>query len=86
MKLDLQQYLPTGDWLDHHANPFFLTRSALDWFIRHHREELVECGALITRAGRNGSLLHRERFPQAVVDIHRREAQERARGRTELQE
>jgi hypothetical protein len=81
MAVDLQQYLQVGDWLDHHPNPFFPTRSALDWFIKNHREELIACDALIPRAGRNGSLLDRERFPQAVVDIHRREAQERARGR-----
>jgi hypothetical protein len=81
MAVDLQQYLQVGDWLDHHPNPFFQTRSSLDWFVRHHREELVERGALIPRAGRNGSLIHQERFPEAVVDIHRREAQERSRAK-----
>jgi hypothetical protein len=86
MKLDLQKYLPVGDWLDHHPNPFFPTRTSLDWFIKNHREELVELGALIPRAGRNGSLLEQELFPQVVVNIHRREAQERARGRTAIAE
>jgi hypothetical protein len=72
---DLQQYVGVGDWLDRHVNPFFETRSALDWFIKRHREELIERDALIPRAGRSGSLLHTEKFPKAVVSILKRQAQ-----------
>jgi hypothetical protein len=75
----LTAYTSVGDWLDHHASPFFQTRSALDWFIRHHREELVERDALIPRAGRNGSLISTEIFPKAVLDILKREALARIR-------
>jgi hypothetical protein len=75
---DLQQFVGVGEWLDHNVNPFFQTRAALDWFIKRHREELVEQGALIPRAGRNGSLLHSQLFPRLVISILKREAQERA--------
>lgn len=75
---DLTGYMTVGDWLDQHAGPFFSTRSACDWFVRMHRRELIERGALIPRAGRNGSLLHGGRMSAAVVDILRRRALERA--------
>jgi hypothetical protein len=71
---DLAGYTTLGDWLDRHAGPFFATRSSLDWFIKRHRRELVEMGALIPREGRSGSLLSIAKFPKAVVDILRRRA------------
>jgi len=75
---DLAGYTGVGDWLDRYAGPFFETRSALDWFIKRNRRELVEIGALIPREGRSGSIVSIERFPKAVVDILRRRALERA--------
>ena len=54
------------------------TRSALDWFIKRNRRELVELGVLIPREGRAGSLVLIEGFPRAVVQILRRRALERA--------
>ena len=68
-----------GDWLDRYAGPFFETRSALAWFIRPNRAELIEVGALIPRAGRSGSLVSTEKFPRAVISILKRQAHERAR-------
>jgi len=70
--VSLASYTTAGDWLDRDAGPFFETRSALDWFIKRHRAELIELGALITRAGRSGSLVHTEKFPRAVVAILKR--------------
>ena len=75
---NLAGYTSVGDWLDRHAGPFFETRSALDWFIKRHREELIELGALIPRAGRSGSLVSTEEFPKAVITILKREAKTRA--------
>jgi hypothetical protein len=75
----LADYTSVGDWQDRYAGPFFETRSALDWFIRHHRAELIELGALIPRSGRNGSLVSKEKFPKAVLSILKREAQEKTR-------
>ena len=75
---ELQSYVSVGEFLDRHAGAFFQTRSSLDWFIKRHREELVEIGALIPRAGRSGSLVSTEQFPKAVITILKREAQTRA--------
>jgi hypothetical protein len=77
--VSLAGYASVGDWLDRHAGPFFETRSALDWFIKRHRAELVERGALIPRAGRSGSLVSTEEFPKAVIAILKREAQGKTR-------
>jgi hypothetical protein len=75
---DLTEYTTVADWLDRHAGPFFDTRSALDWFIKRNRRELIERGALLPRSGRSGSLVSKSRMPVAVVDILRRRALERA--------
>ena len=74
----LAGFTSVGDWLDRYAGPFFETRSALDWFIKRNRRELVEDGALIPREGRAGSLVSIEGFPKAIVRILRRRALERA--------
>ena len=76
---ELGQYTTAGNWLDLNVQPFFETRSSLDWFLKRHREELVELGALIPRAGRSGSLISTELFPKAVVTILKREAQAKTR-------
>lgn len=74
---ELAAYTSVGDWLDRHAGPFFETRSSLDWFIKRHRRELIEVGALIPREGRSGSLVSIEEFPRAVIKILRRRALEK---------
>lgn len=74
---DLAGYASVGDWLERCAGPFFETRSSLDWFIKRHRRELIEIGALIPREGRSGSLVSIEEFPRAVIKILRRRALEK---------
>jgi hypothetical protein len=75
----LAGYATVGDWLDRGGGgPFFQTRSSLDWFIKRNRRELVECGALIPREGRSGSLLSQDEFPKAVVRILKRRAIEKS--------
>jgi hypothetical protein len=71
---ELAGYTTVGDWLDHHAGPFFQTRSSFDWFIKRNRDELIELGALIPRGGRSGSLVSVERMPKAVISILKRKA------------
>jgi hypothetical protein len=80
---ELAGYTSVADWLDRHAGPFFETRSSIDWFIRAHRRELIEDGALIPREGRSGSLISIERFPRAVIAILRRRALGRVKPATE---
>jgi len=70
---DLAGYETVSDWLPH-AAPFFQTKSAFDWFVRRHRRELVESGALIPREGRSGSLVLPDRMAKVVVAIHKRRA------------
>lgn len=77
---DLSGFTSVDVWLQKHAGPFFETRSALDWFIKRHRRELIESGALITRAGRSGSLVSIEEFPRSVITILKRRALERPAG------
>jgi hypothetical protein len=74
---ELAGYTSVGDWLDHHAGPFFETRSSLDWFLKRNRRELIEVGALLPREGRAGSLLSVEKFPQVVIAILKRRALEK---------
>lgn len=75
----LAGFMTLDDWLDGgHAGPFFASRGSVRWFIHRHRIELIECGALLPREGRNASLVQAEAFPAAVVEILRRKALERS--------
>lgn len=48
----------------------FPTEQSLRWFIRNHRSELVQAGALIALTNR--LRFHPENFQRAAVDIGRR--------------
>jgi hypothetical protein len=74
----LTGYVGVNDWFDRYAGKVFETHSAVDWFIKQHRRELIEEGALITRAGRSGSLISIEVFPQVVIKILKRRALEKS--------
>jgi hypothetical protein len=75
---ELSEYVAVSEWLDREdAGPFFPNPSSLQWFIKMNRATLVATGALIPRAGRAGSLLHRSRFPEQVIAVHRLQAQKR---------
>jgi hypothetical protein len=72
---DLADYTPAPDWYGSGAGArVFQTRSAFDWFVKTNRNELTECGALITRRGRAASLVSTKEFPLAVLRILRRRA------------
>jgi hypothetical protein len=75
---DLSDYTSVGDWQSRFGGEFFPTESAIQWFIKNNRKELVECGALIVRQGRAGSLLSIKEFPKATLRIFRRKALEKA--------
>jgi hypothetical protein len=69
---ELSEYVAVSEWLDREeAWPFFPNPSSLQWFIKMNRDKLVASGALIPRAGRAGSLLHRVKFPKQVIAVHR---------------
>jgi hypothetical protein len=75
---ELSEYVAVAEWLDREdAGPFFPNPSSLQWFIKMNRDKLVASGALIPRAGRAGSLLHRVKFPEQVISVHRQRAKEK---------
>jgi hypothetical protein len=73
----LAGYMSVAAWQAAHAGPFFESRSSIDWFVKRNRLELIECGALIPREGRAGSLVSVEEFPKAVLKIFKRRALEK---------
>lgn len=54
------------------VNAKFPTRHSLEWYLRRHRDQLAERGALILVAGR--LQFHPVRFQAAVVEIGRQAA------------
>ena len=74
----LAGYLGLEAWRTEYAGPFFPTGPSLAWFIKCHRAELVQAGALITRDGQAGSLVHVTTMASVVEDIFKREARQRA--------
>jgi hypothetical protein len=54
----------------------FPSQDSLKWFIRQHRDDLADAGAVINITGR--LRFHPERFQQAAVDICRRVAKKSA--------
>jgi hypothetical protein len=61
------------DWQEKHGGAVFPTYSSLDFFLRKHRKEMIERGALITRKGRAGTLVA-PTFGKIAVEILHREA------------
>lgn len=60
--VDLRTLLPT-------VSRTFPSQDSLKWFIRQHKDELAQSGALITLTGR--LLFHPARFQVAAVEIGR---------------
>jgi hypothetical protein len=54
----------------------FKSEASLTWFVRHHRNELAQSGALLVIAGRN--MLHAERTDAVVLAVGKRAAAEPA--------
>ncbi len=69
----VSEFITVRDWAADHGGDAFRTFSALEWFIRRHRAELVESGQLILRKGQGGSLVG-PRFGELTLEILRRES------------
>jgi len=67
-------YLKHRDWVAEHGGAMFPTVGALEWFVRNHRQELIESGELIVRRGPGGTLVG-PGFGRLAVEIVQREAQ-----------
>ena len=63
------------DWAEENSGKgkVFNNRTAVDWFIRQHRAELIRSGQLIVRRGSAGSLVGPQ-FERVVLDILRGES------------
>lgn len=57
----------------HAVNHTFPTSDSVKWFVRQHKAELAEAGALINITGR--LRFHPERFQRSAVEIGRRAVQ-----------
>lgn len=73
-EVDLSRLKKARDWRRDHAADVFRSDSSWEWFIKLHGRELIECGALIHRRGRAGSLVHLDRIGPVIQKILREES------------
>jgi hypothetical protein len=71
--------METEEWREQFAAHVFRTKDSMKYFLRTHREELVEAGALVAPAGR--LLVHPKRFEAVVQQIGQRMAASRTYSR-----
>jgi hypothetical protein len=76
MSTDLSEFIDWREWLTRTGNPVFPTRASLEWFLREHRQELIDSGEFLPGAGNRSHLLG-PKFGALVVDVLRRKASER---------
>lgn len=69
----LSDFLPWPDWLMQEGGSIMASPGALQWFIRKHRQRLVDSGKLILRSGPGGHFVHRD-FGSIVLEILREES------------
>ncbi|MFZ3320760.1 MAG: hypothetical protein WA190_00200 [Usitatibacter sp.] len=72
------EYMVLADWRRLHGSVYFPNDSSLTWFLKWHRQELVDTGAIITRGGRSPSLAHRVKMQKIVIRILQRKAKAKA--------
>jgi len=65
-------FMPSRAWVADRGGHAFSTFSAFDWFIRRHRDRLIQSGQLIVRRGSAGNLVG-PRFDAEVLAILREE-------------
>ena len=67
----LTDYLPVSKWVEQRRGGEVLrTEHAVFWFIRQHKQRLIDRGVLIVRKGPGGHLLRHD-FGEAAVHILR---------------
>ncbi|HPE80182.1 MAG TPA: hypothetical protein PKZ35_09245 [Gammaproteobacteria bacterium] len=64
------------DWVAEHGGDLFPTIGAFEWFVRQHRQELINSGELIVRRGPGGTLVG-PNFGRLAITIVQRESRER---------
>lgn len=71
----ISDFILARRWVNEQGAGAFPSFASLEWFIRHHRAELMESGQLIGRRGSSGTLIG-PKFGDLVLDILRRESRE----------
>lgn len=64
------QLLEIEEWRQRYAAHVYRTPDSIKWFLRQHRDELIEAGALVAPTGR--FLVNPQRFDAAVHKIGQR--------------
>jgi len=75
MAESISDFILARRWVNEQGAGAFPSFASLEWFIRHHRAELVESRQLIVRRGSSGTLIG-PKFGDLVLDILRRESRE----------
>lgn len=70
----LENLLQVSAYQEAHSN-VFASLPSLNWFIRQHKAELIECGAIVQLTGR--WLIDSPVFTSKVIDIGRKAAVDR---------
>ena len=68
------QWYRRKHWLEQFGGDVFATDGSLEWFLRQHKPELIARGAVISRMGPGGLLLH-ETFGQIAMEILQRDSE-----------
>lgn len=68
--------METEEWREQFASHVFRTKDSMKYFLRTHRDELIEAGALVAPAGR--LMVHPQRFEAVVQQIGQRLAASRS--------
>lgn len=72
---DIHKFRPWRDWAQAGSGGALLpTASAVEWFMRRHRQRLITEGVLLPRRGPGGSLIDLERFGDVALRIVREAA------------
>lgn len=69
----LSDWTTARDWVKQEGGKVFPTFASLEWFIRRHRQRIIESGQLIVRKGSAGSLVG-PGFARVVLEIMREES------------
>jgi hypothetical protein len=78
LPVPLTDYMTANTWREQFAQQIFPTSASLSWFMRIHRVELVQRGALLLRGGRATMLVNRPLMEVCVAEITLAESRRRA--------
>lgn len=69
----INEYSSARSWVDEHGGSVFPSFESFAWFVRKHREELIQSGQYLPRKGSAGALVG-PRIEEIVINILTRES------------